>query len=149
METIIVVIGKSIPSELLDRPVAEILRDQINEMGKVEDHPFRRGIVLTDQGWYGEPDVANNAVIAIGGPYANKLSAEFDKWEAPPGSREGKYTIMGASPLTGFFRKNARGLPQVGLWGNSARHTRQAVEYYTENEKGLAEFLKMVWTRYC
>jgi hypothetical protein len=52
METVIITVGKSVASELLDRPVAESLRDQINCLGKVEQYPFRRAIVLTDDGWY-------------------------------------------------------------------------------------------------
>ncbi len=46
-ETIIIVIGKSIPVELLDRPVAELFRDEIDRKGGKE-HPFRRAIVITD-----------------------------------------------------------------------------------------------------
>jgi hypothetical protein len=148
METIIVVVGKSVPSELLDRPVAENLRDHINGMGKVEAYPFRRAIVLTDEGWYAETDVSNNPVIAVGGPPANKLSAEFDKWEAPPGSNQGKYIIAGTNVLIGFFRKNTRDLPQVALWGKTGSETREAVEHYVRNEKGLTDFLRIVWKKY-
>jgi hypothetical protein len=78
---------------------------------------------------------------------ANRLSAEFDKWQAPLGSTGGKYRISG-TVLTGFFRKNARGLPQVALWGKTSSETREAVEYYIRAEKGLSEFLRMVWNRY-
>jgi hypothetical protein len=93
-------------------------------------------------------DLINNAIIAVGGPHANKLSAEFDKWQAPPGSAEGKYTISGKNVMTGFFRRNARGLPQVALWGKTSSETREAVEYYTQVQNGLSAFLRMVWSRY-
>jgi hypothetical protein len=148
METIILVVGVWIFAELLDRTFAEVLRNQINKIGRVEEYPFRRAIILTDAAWFADKDIANNPVIAIGGPAVNRLSAEFDKWQAPPGSAEGKYPISGDHLLTGFFRKNARGLPQVALWGKTSRETKEAVEYYTQAEKGLAEFCRLVWHRY-
>jgi hypothetical protein len=143
-ETVIVVVGTSVVSELLDRPVAELIRDAVDQGG--EGNPFRRGIVLTDQAWYAEDKIlAKNPVIAVGGPGANRLAAEFDKWTAPMGLQEGKYTISEEGTLTGFFRKNQAGLPQVGLWGHTANATREAVEHYLRNEKGLREFLRMCW----
>jgi hypothetical protein len=138
-ETIILVVGKSVPAELLDRPVAELLRDHIEQRGG-KANSFRRAIVVTDEAWHAKSkDLAIKAVIAIGGPPVNKLSEEFDK------SPEGKYPILGPEALTGFFSKNSRGRPQVALWGETARGSRAAVEHYVQDEKGLNEFLRMVW----
>jgi hypothetical protein len=141
-ETVIVVVGRNIIVELLDRPVAEFLRDHIDQRGG--EYPFRRGIVVTDQTWIDEAAVLqDNPVISIGGPPANKLSAEFNEW-TPSASGEGKYSILPA--LTGFYRRNSRGLPQIGLWGKTATATREAVEYYVQKENsGLEAFLKMCW----
>jgi len=140
-ETVIVVVGTNVAVELLDGPVAEFLREHIDQRG--DEYPFRRGIVVTDQAWFDEAAVLqDNLVISIGGPAANKLSAEFNDW-SPSTSGEGKYSILGA--LTGFYRKNPRGLPQVGLWGDTAGETREAVEHYVRNENGLEAFLKMSW----
>lgn len=76
-ETIIIVVGTNIISELLDRSAAEVLRDQIDERGG--DFPFRRGVIVTHEGWYSEREyIKNNAVIAIGGPKTNKLIEEFE-----------------------------------------------------------------------
>jgi hypothetical protein len=143
---VIVVVGTSIIAELLDRPVAELLRDEIDRLGG--EFPYRRAVVLTHDAWYAEaeqPIIANNPVIAVGGPPINRLSEEFDKWVAPPGSTEGKYTIPGEGALTGFFRKNKIGLPQVSLWGRTASATRKAVEHYLKSDNGLKAFLKMSW----
>lgn len=144
-ETVIVVVGTTVPAELLDRPVAELLRDQIDSRGG--EYPFRRGIVVSDQTWYGEAQAfGNNAVIAVGGPPANRLSHEFDKWvPTMPFVGQGKYPILGGAAHTGFFRMNREGLPQVGLWGHNANATRETVEYYFGNKDGLTEFLKMCW----
>jgi hypothetical protein len=149
-ETVIIVVGTSIVAELLDRQAAELLRDHINQRGG--QYPFRRGIVITHDAWYDKNEavvIANNPVVAIGGPKTNKLSAEFDKWKPTPPSKEGTYQIPATGPRigTGFFRKNQAGWPQVGLWGinRSANTTRETVEYYFKNEQGLAAFLKMCW----
>jgi hypothetical protein len=143
-ETVIIVVGTTIVTELLDRPAAELLRDHIDQRGG--KFPYRRGIVLADQAWYNEAfALSGNPVISVGGPPVNKLSYEFDKWAPPPPSKEGKYSIPGAGVRTGFFRKNPAGLPQVGLWGNNANGTRETVEHYFRNEQGLNEFLKMCW----
>jgi hypothetical protein len=105
-----------------------------------------RGIVITDQGWSTEAAViANNPVIAVGGPPINKLSDEFDKWTPTPPSTGGKYTIPGTGARTVFFRKNQAGLSQVGLWGHYANDTRETVEHYLKDEQGLSAFLKMCW----
>jgi hypothetical protein len=147
-ETIVIVVGSSIPAELLDRPTAELLRDHIDRRGG--DYPMRRGIVISHDAWYERGEaatIANNPVIAVGGPNTNRLSAEFNQWRAEPQSRMGTYPIpvSGTRIGTGFFRKNAVGLPQIGLWGNDASAVRQTVEYYFSDEKGFEEFLKMCW----
>jgi hypothetical protein len=145
-ETIIVVVGKSVPAELLDRPAADLLRDEIDRRGGSE-HRFRRAIVLTDEAWDAETtDIAMNAVISIGGPRTNKLTKDFDEWQAPEGSHEGKFHLEGSGRThTGFFRLNPKGSPQVGLWGNDGRATWEVVERYVKSARGLDEFLKIVW----
>jgi hypothetical protein len=142
-ETIIIVVGTSLFAELLDRPVAELLRDDIDSRGSKE-YPFRRAIVLTDEVWYAEENLRSNPVIAIGGPGSNKLSAEFDRWE-PSNPTEGKYRMSTYRALIGFFRPNAVGSPQVGLWGNIAPETRDAVSHYIQDPKGLRDLLGICW----
>jgi hypothetical protein len=143
-ESVLVVVGTSVIAELLDRPVAALLRDHIDKRGG--EYPYRRGVVINDRSWYEENSIlGNNPVIAVGGPPTNKLADEFAKWAPPPPSREGKYPIQRPGSLTGFFRTNSAGRPQVGLWGNTASATREAVEHYLNDEQGLREFLRMIW----
>jgi hypothetical protein len=142
--TIIIVVGAGVSSELLDRPVAELLRDRID--GEGGKYPFRRGVVLTDGAWYSEESVfGNNPVIAIGGPVVNTLSDEFRKWALTSRSGEGTYSISDSEKLTVFFRLNKKELPQVALWGEDANATREAVESYITNPEGLPKFLQMCW----
>ncbi|HTC48453.1 MAG TPA: SEFIR domain-containing protein [Candidatus Aquilonibacter sp.] len=147
-ETVIIVVGAGLIAELLDRPTAELLRDQIDLQGGI--YPFRRGIVITDEAWYKPSEAAaigNNPVIAVGGPKTNRLTAEFDQWKPNPPSTQGAYAIpvSGARIGTGFFRRNQQGPPQVALWGHDANAVRETVEVYFRNERGLAEFLKICW----
>lgn len=139
-----IVVGTTVIAELLDRTTAELLRDHIDQLGV--PNPFRRGIVITHEGWVSEAGyISNNPVIAIGGPPINELAAEFDKWVAPSSGAGGKYRIAGPGDRTGFLRENQVGLPQVGLWGKTANDTRKTVEHYLEDEHGLSSFLKMCW----
>jgi hypothetical protein len=143
-ETVMIVVGTNVVSELLDRPVAEVLRDRIDTKGG--KFPFRRGVVITDAAWYSERAVLEkNPVIAVGGPPSNQLSDEFKKWVPPSPTSGGTYPILGSKKLTGFFRQNGLGLPQVGLWGDNATATREAVDNYIVNPKGLSDFLRMSW----
>jgi hypothetical protein len=142
-ETIIIVVGGTIPSELLDRPTAELLRDHIDRQG--EPDSYRRAVVITDQVWINENSITDNAVIAVGGPPANKLTAEFIKPASAAPPTGGTYSIPGAGDQKGFFRKNAVGLPQVALWGSTAKSTREAVEHYLRDTAGLTDFLKICW----
>jgi TIR domain len=142
METVMIVVGNRIPPELLDRPVAESLRNVIDRKGGIE-HPFRRAIVLTDSAWSAEAkDVALNAVIAIGSHRANELSK---KLQGEPTAGATKFPVAGRAGCYGLFQKNAAGLPQVTLWGEDAKTTRRAVELYVEAETGLDQFLNIVW----
>jgi serine/threonine protein kinase len=144
-ESVIIVVGTNIISELLDRSAAELLRDQIDQRGG--KYPMRRGVIVTDEGWRSEAQyIKDNAVIAIGGPRTNRLTEEFDKLLPGPGERDGKYSIPGPGDRKGFFRKNSAGKPQVALWATTAIDTRGAIEHYVNNPQGLKEFLGMCWT---
>jgi hypothetical protein len=143
-ETIIIVVGINVISELLDRSAGELLRDHVDRRGA--PYAFRRGVIVTHEGWYSEAEYTkDNAVIAIGGPRTNKLTDEFDKLVPGSGAPFTKYPIAGPGDRKGFFRKNSTGLPQVALWGKTANDTRETVEHYIKDPKGLTEFLSMCW----
>jgi SEFIR domain len=152
-ETVLIVVGSTIIAELFDRAAAELLRDHIDQRGA--PYAFRRGIVITYEGWKSEASfIKNNPVIAIGGPVINKLTEEFVN-PNPPGGRMPPpgtmlppgttYPIPGQGGKTGCFRKNSVNLPQVALWGDTANDTRGAVEHYLNDAKGLSAFLDMCW----
>jgi hypothetical protein len=120
------------------------LRDHIDRLGA--PYAFRRGIIVTFEGWYLEAEyIKDNAVVSIGGPQTNKLTDEFDKLMPRPGERVVKYPIPGPGDRKGFFRTNSVGLPQVALWGKTGNDTRETVEHYIKNQQGLMAFLSMCW----
>jgi len=149
-ETVFVVVGTWVPAELLDRPVAESLRDQIDQRG--QGNQFRRVIVLTDTAWYAEPETfKNNPTIAVGGPPANLLSSELHVRATKPRDAEDfveERTVEGEESITGAFTPN-RSVPQIALWGRTAGATKKAVEQYLSEEGllgfRLERFLDIVW----
>ena len=73
--TIIIVVGAGVISELLDRPMAELLRDAIDTQAVLRDG--RRAIVVTDACWLREERLQEMATIAVGGAGPNAVTAEF------------------------------------------------------------------------
>jgi hypothetical protein len=150
-ETVFIVVGTSVPAELLDRPVAEFLRDQIDRRGR--GLQFHRAIVVTDTAWYAKPETfSKNPTIAVGGPPANELSSHLnDQAEQPRSAVEfaDKRVVPGPETISGAFTPN-REVPQIALWGRTAGATKKAIERYALSEEGLLgfrldEFLQIAW----
>lgn len=129
LKTIFIITGDGIVSELLDRPSAALLRDRIASM------KGGRAIVVSDSKWMADPSIRPNPAISIGSEKANKAT-EFIR------AMEGKKSWDIANRYFGTFvgRDNC---PLVALWGYSALTTRQAVEMYIDNSRGLREFLRI------
>jgi hypothetical protein len=140
-QTVIIVIGATAVSELLDRPVAEYLRDLIDKQGDGKT-PYHRAVVFSDFAWEQEATLKEKPLISIGGPNSNKVTKRLlDPSEPHPGHTEWS---MGEGSV-GCFQKLGRHCPQVALYGNTAARTRRAVEVYIDKTDGLKAFLKMCW----
>jgi hypothetical protein len=136
--TIVIVVGDGVVSELLDRPTAAMLRDEINQRG--QGATFRRAIIIGHFRWTKEHSLHKNPTISIGGKPANELSEEIlqarkktlnkDRWQEGEG---GWGALVPAAAPVG---------PRVALWGDSAAATRRAVGHYIERPEGLREFLE-------
>lgn len=145
--TVVLVVGSTIVTELLDRPVAELLRDIIDREGESlpEATLYHRAVVFCDAAWF-KDEVALSAkpFIAIGGGPANDLT----KWLlAPERTHQDRHDWQMGEGTFGFFRKVAKDCPQVALYGDTAARTRKAVETYIEKQDGLESFLDMCWGR--
>lgn len=133
-ETILLVVGIWIGAELLDRPVAELLRDEIDRRGGT--NRCRRGIVVTDRECIDNSELRVYPAIAIGGPSANSLTRELD--ETAP--RNSKWSV---GRMNGVFVAGPP--PRVGLWGPNATNGRLSAERYIGRSDGLESFLKLAW----
>jgi hypothetical protein len=142
-ESIAIVIGNSWVSELLDREVAGILQRTIdNQSG---GNPFRRAIILPQAAW-DQSAMRNNPIISIGGDdKANplkKVIVDLAAARTPPHQPLQEGVGHGA-----FVPRTAAAGPKVALWGPGAIGTRQAVESWIKRDRGLLEFLGMVWPK--
>ncbi len=136
-ETILIVTGNTVVTELLDRTTAEHLRDEIDERGGTER--YRRALVI-DYGTFQRETKRgvlskSHPLIAIGGPKANDLAKELES--------SSFYTV--GPGIHGSFRK-LDGKPQAALWGDTSEKTRASVENYIARPNGVGEFLKICWT---
>lgn len=123
---ILIVTGTSINAELLDRPVAEILRDEI------ELKYSSRAIVISDTYYFADKLLKTYPVISIGDKNNNRLTAEIiQKGE--------QWRYMNTY---GAYYNNE--IQMVALWGNSATNTRITVDRYILQDEGLLSFMNTV-----
>src|SRR4029079_11151064 len=80
-ETIVLVTGTSLTAEERDRPLANLLKSEIDRRGA--GHAYRRAVVVGDA-WYLDNRIFHmNPTIAIGGPGANGVAREFGTFLPP------------------------------------------------------------------
>ena len=101
-ETIIIVVGATVIADLaaIGRQ-PDMPPDQIDAKGG--EHPFRRAMVICDQAWFDNRGfLGSKAVIAVGGPKTNKLTAEFDQ-QRDRANRRNK--VLNRAGSSGFYQK--------------------------------------------
>jgi hypothetical protein len=131
-KTIIIVTGSHIICELLDRPAAEILRDEIDRQGNVSIG--RRAIIIGDLIWLRDAGLQSHHVISVGGPSINQLTGQITSQGNTRNYSPGLYEAT----LDGKFIK-------VALWGTTAAQTRESVESYVNRPNGLMRLLDTCW----
>jgi predicted nucleotide-binding protein with TIR-like domain len=143
--TVVIVVGDGLVSELLDRPVAGVLRDEINRLGTGD--PYQRAVIIGHSRWSVEAGLQANPTISIGAELANKLSGEIlqaakGTFELGPG---GWGAFTGAIPARAATDKTPATPPtgaRAALFGEKAAETRTAAENYLQRREGLYSFLK-------
>ncbi len=128
-ETVIILSGCNLVAELLDRPVAEMLRDEIDRLGNPASP--KRAIVIADWWWWQEAMDKAHPAIAIGGPSNNGMTRDILEKVAPQGEN-GLYSAF-------LFED----YPKVAIWGETGTETRKSVEQFIKNE--LRSFLDQCW----
>jgi len=131
-QTILIVTGVDIAIELLDRPVAERLRDEIDKRGDIS--LGRRAIIISDALWFNDATLYAQPVIAVGGPSANALTRVLAYQGGTWHTKEG---------FQGSFIQGPQ--PQVTLWGEESAQVRDHVEDWIKNPNGLNDFLRLCW----
>lgn len=132
-ETVVLVTGSSPTSEERDRPLAYLLKAEIDRRGK--GHAYRRAVVVADT-WYLENRLFHhNPTIAIGGPGVNGVAQEFSALLP---------TIYNRNEEV-FVQADFEGdLKRAALWGVNAAATGAAVEVFT-TQGFLDDLLGRIW----
>ena len=132
-ETVVLVTGTALTAEERDRPTAYTLKVEIDRRG--DGHTYRRAVVVGDI-WYLENRIFHlNPTIAIGGPGANAVAAEF---------AQGLQTLVNVDDRV-FVQADFDGeLKRASLWGVDAASTAQAVEMFVRQGM-LDDLLQRSW----
>lgn len=131
-KTIFIITGCYVVSELIDRPIAEWLRDEIDRRGNVSIG--HRAIVIGDMWWFQDQNFSHHPVIAIGGPAANSLTNSIIPQGQVWNYADGVFGLQITHP---FLR--------TALWGYTSLQTRLSVQYFIQHTEGLQSFLKRCW----
>jgi len=122
-------------AELLDRPVAELLRDAIDAQAVLP--AGKRAIIVTDVWWLREERLQSLPTIAIGGPPSNATTERIAKRvESDP--------ELGDHALQRGIVHPPGGLDaRAALWGASAAETAECVRTFIAED--LQGFISDVW----
>jgi hypothetical protein len=132
-ETVVLVTGASITAEERDRPLAYLLKAEIDRRGA--GHAYRRAVVVADL-WYLENRILHlNPTVAIGGPGANGVARELS--EMLPTVYNGNDQAFIQADFEGDVKRAA-------LWGANAAETAAAVQVFA-TQGLLDDLLERIW----
>jgi hypothetical protein len=132
-ETVVLVTGASLTAEERDRPLAYLLKAEIDRRGA--GHAYRRAVVVADL-WYLENRIFHlNPTVAIGGPGANGVAQEL------AGMLPTVYNAEDRVFIQADFEND---LKRAALWGANAGATAQAVEVFA-TQGLLDDLLRRIW----
>ncbi|CAN5889531.1 hypothetical protein BH24GEM1_BH24GEM1_28480 [soil metagenome] len=132
-ETVVLVTGASITAEERDRPLAYLLKAEIDRRGA--GHAYRRAVVVADL-WYLENRIFHlNPTVAIGGPGANGVAQELA--EILPMVYNGNDQAFIQADFEGDVKRAA-------LWGANAAATAAAVQVFV-TQGMLDDLLERIW----
>jgi hypothetical protein len=132
-ETVVLVTGASLTAEERDRPLAYLLKAEIDRRGT--GHAYRRAVVVADL-WYLENRIFHlNPTIAIGGPGVNGVAQEFSAILPTVYSADERVFVQAD------FEDDVK---RAALWGADAGATAQAVEVFA-TQGMLDDLLRRIW----
>ena len=133
-KSILIITGQTAACDILDRHLAEMLRDAIEALLSPNENakPFAIGV----DAWSREDFLRPSPTISLGGPHVNNLTKKTIDLAA---EQQRKPWNQGASHGV-FCRDND--VPRVALWGGRAAETRASVQNYVNSPQGLVEFMR-------
>jgi hypothetical protein len=132
-QTVMIVVGSSVPQEMADRPLAYRLKEAIDKEG--HETEWRKAIVVGDLAYEADAVIQGCPTIAIGGIAANSVSARLVKVLPTALAVQKKSFVQ----LDITFRDH-----RVLLWGIDPPATEAAVDLFMS--KGyLEKYLKHIW----
>lgn len=127
-KSVLIVTGSHVIAELLDRPIAEMLREEIHKLSSL------RAIIISDNQYLNDAEMHSLSVISVGGTNMNYLTQEIAE-SGDPSEYEG---------LKKAYRKVGE-INQIALWAeNSSIQTRACVERFISAEDGLKKFISSI-----
>jgi hypothetical protein len=124
-KNVLIIVGSNLDAELLTRPVAGILKDEIEKKFLV------RAIILNDRFYLEHEEFHNLNLISIGAPDDNLMTTKIVDYGKT--IKDGKYYEC--------FSQVGGG-SKLALWGASHWNTQVKVENYMADPKGLDRFIK-------
>lgn len=145
-KTIIIVVGSHLVAEILDRRLAEQLRDKIDKLGSYSKK--ERAIILTDveymsqlEEYKGKAIIRDSPVISIGGIIANKQTLYIEN-----NRNDDLFLIM--MPTFRIVSLKTEQNFQVALHGTNSNDTKMAIDLFSQMKPhGLRDFLEKAWER--
>ena len=136
-DTVFIIAGNTMVSEVLDRFTCGILREAIDRQG--QGNPFKRAVILGTGSWKHRSWFTEKCpAISVGGGPANELSKE---WIEAARLKNIQPFTLGTG--NGVYLSEPR--PRAVLYGRLAIDTKAAVESYISEGRGLKEFLNNAW----
>jgi hypothetical protein len=132
-QTVIIVVGSSVPQEVADRPLAYRLKDAIDKFGAGAE--WKNAIVVSDMAYESDAVIQGCPAISIGGIAANILSARLVNVLPTALTAQKKSFVQ----LDITYRDR-----RVLLWGTDPAATEAAVDLFM-NKGYLEKYLKRIW----
>jgi hypothetical protein len=132
-ETVLIVIGALMDALLHDQAPAETLREFVNRKGDKTGH--RWATVVTDAALLDEPKYLDCALIALGGPLANRITADLQPHLTIDPACAGRLMVQ---------HHMESGDRRLAVWGPTVKDTANAADFLISSGM-MDRFLKLIW----
>ena len=132
-ETVVLVVGATSTAEERDRPLAELIKGEIDRRG--DGHAWRRAVIVNDQQYFNAQGLQRSTVIAIGGPGSNAAAAHFVDRLETVFAQDDRFWVQASLEVEPR---------RVALWGINSAATGESVSVFIE-QGYLEDLLGRIW----